>query len=133
MNLFNIENNFKKLTYGIDQENFIFDFLLALEQPKSTINMLKKGNSNKSKNNNELIWNKKILYKKISKDEDVHYTIDDLSKDKNLEKYKIRFLIVTDFKHFLSIDLKTNDTLDIEFSEISKNYHFFRILFHYLV
>ena len=87
--------------------------------------MLKKGNSNKSKNNNEVIWNKKILYKKISKDEDVHYTIDDLSKDKNLEKYKIRFLIVTDFKHFLSIDLKTNDTLDIEFSEISKNYHFF--------
>ena len=57
-----IENNLKIIEKNINKENFIYAFLEAYEQPKATINRLKKGDYNLSKNNNELIWKKKIFY-----------------------------------------------------------------------
>ena len=125
MSLNKIEDNLKNLTSKVDSENFIYDFLLAYDQPKSTINRLKKGDYNKSKNDNELIWNKKIYFYQTSDNEDVHYIIDELAKKKNINKYNIRFLIVTNYKEFLSLDLKTKDTLDIELKDLYKNSHFF--------
>ena len=125
MSLNKIENNLKKLVSSIDKETFIYDFLLAFEQPKSSINRLKKGDYNKSKQEDEIIWSKKIYFKKISKDEDVHYVIDELSKNQNTKKFKVRFLIVTDFNTFLAKDLKNHDTLDIEIDKIYLNTNFF--------
>ena len=60
-----------------------------------------------------MIWSKKIHFKKINNNEDVHFIIDEIQKSDEVKKNKIRFLIVTDFSNFLSIDLKTKDTLDI--------------------
>ncbi len=125
MSLTNIEENLKKLLLNLNKENFIFDFLLAFEQPKTTINRLKKGDYNQSKKSNQLIWKKKIFYHKTSNDEDIHATIDDLSKSKDVINHNIRFIIVTDFINLLSLDLKTRDTLDIDITEIDKNGHFF--------
>ena len=120
-----IENNLKIIEKNINKENFIYAFLEAYEQPKATINRLKKGDYNLSKNNNELIWKKKIFYHETSKEEDVHDVIDEISKSEEIKKNNIRFIIVTDFKIFLSIDVKTSETLDIEISELAKNGHFF--------
>ena len=78
-----------------------------------------------SKKSNQLIWKKKIFYHKTSNDEDIHATIDDLSKSKDVINHNIRFIIVTDFINLLSLDLKTRDTLDIDITEIDKNGHFF--------
>ena len=125
MSLSKIENNLKKLITNFDKENFIYDFLLAFDQPKSSINRLKKGDYNKSKQEDEIIWSKKIYFKKIRKEDDVHYVIDDLSKNKNAEKFKVRFLIVTDFNTFLAKDLKNHDTLDIDINKIYLNANFF--------
>lgn len=125
MNLEQIEKDIKKLVSNVDQENFIYDFLLAYGLPKSSINRLKKGDYNKSKNNDEIIWAKKIYFKTISEKEDVHDLIDEISKSDVIEKQKIRFIIVTDFKTLLSKDIKTSDTLDVELNELHKNSHFF--------
>lgn len=125
MNFDKIESQLKKISSNIDRENFIYDFLLAFGLPKSSINRLKKGDYNKSKNNKEIIWVKKIYFKPVSKNEDVHDIIDEISKTSEIEKNKIRFIIVTDFKTFLSKDIKTNDTLDIELSKLNESLNFF--------
>ena len=125
MNLEKIEKNLEKLVQDFKKENFIYDFLLAFDQPKATINRLKKGTYNLSNKNYELIWKKKIYFYQVSDKEDVHNIIDELSKDSETKKNKIRFLIVTDFKNFLSKDLKTNDSLDIKLTKLSENIGFF--------
>ena len=125
MNLEKIESNLKKLVSNIDKENFIYDLLLAYGLPKSSINRLKKGDYNKSKNDGEIIWAKKIYFKTVLENEDVHDVIDEISKTNEIEKQKIRFIIVTDFKTFLSKDIKTSDTLDVELSKLFESLNFF--------
>ena len=125
MNLDKIENDLKNISSNINKENFIYDFLLAYGLPKSSINRLKKGDYNKSKIDGEIIWPKKIYFKPVLKDEDVHDIIDEISKNDVIEKQKIRFIIVTDFKTFLSKDIKTSDTLDIELKKLTESLDFF--------
>ena len=120
-----IENNLKKLQLKDNEESFIFDFLLAYQQPKSTIVRLKKGDYNLSKNKNQLVWKKKIFFHKIINSEDTHDIIDNISRDPIIERNKIRFIIVTNFKTLLAIDTKTKETLDIEIYEVSNNVEFF--------
>ena len=55
-----VEERLKKIVQNIDKKNFIYDFLEAYEQPKSTIKRLKQGDYNLSKKSNEVIWKKKI-------------------------------------------------------------------------
>ena len=119
-----IENNLKKIEKNFNREDFIYDFLLSYDQPKSTINRLKKGDYNISNQKDEVIWKKKIIYKLV-KNQDPHYVIDNLAKSSISEKNKIRFIIVTDSKLFLSIDTKTKESLDIEINQISKHVDFF--------
>ena len=125
MNLDKIETKLLKISSKLEKKNFIYDFLLAYDLPKSSINRLKKGDYNKSKKNNEIIWNKKIYFYQTDKNEDVHYVIDEIEKNESISKFNIRFIIVTDFSTFLSIDLKTKETLDININELSKNSEFF--------
>ena len=120
-----IEDKIKKIEKNINKKNFIYDFLEAYEQPKSTIKRLKLGDYNLSKKTNELIWKKKIYFYQTQKNEDVHDIIDKISKSEFIEKNKIRFIIVTDFKDFLSLDTKTKSTLDIEIIKLSNNVEYF--------
>ena len=120
-----IETNLKKIQENLNKDNFIFDFLEAYEQPKASIKRLKEGDYNLSKEPNEIIWKKKIHFYKVNNNEDVHDVIDTISKSELIKKNKIRFIIVTDFIQFLSIDKKNNSTLDIEINQLSKNADFF--------
>ena len=61
MNLFKTESEIKKITQNLKKDNFIYDLLLAYDQPKATISRLKKGDLNQSKKENEVIWKKKNL------------------------------------------------------------------------
>ena len=120
-----IEKSLKKIQENINKDNFIYDFLEAYEHPKSSIKRLKDGDYNLSKKTNEVIWKKKIYFYSVNKNEDIHEIIDNISKNEIVEKNKIRFIIVTDFNEFLSIDKKNNLTLDINFRELSKNASFY--------
>jgi len=120
-----IEKKLKNIEENINKDSFIFDFLEAYEQPAASIKRIKEGDYNLSKKQNEVIWKKKLYFYSVNANEDIHEVIDNISKSESVEKNKIRFIIVTDFKEFLSIDKKNNATLDINFSELSKNNSFF--------
>ena len=121
-----IETSLKTLLKKTKKETFIFDFLEAYELPKATISRLQKGDYNLSKNLNELIWKNKIAFIPIEKDkQDIHEIIDELSKSELPTKHKLRFLIVTNFEEFLSMDLKSKKSLDIKINDLHKYVEFF--------
>lgn len=121
MTISQIESNINKLVKSFEQESFIFNFLLSYGLPKSSITRLKKGNLNLSKNENEIIWKKKLFYRAIE-DEDLHLAITQMQET---SAHNERFLIVTDYKTLLAIDTKTNDKLDIDLTDLPKHYDFF--------
>ena len=61
MSVFKIEENLNNLISKKNHKNFIYDFLLAFDQPKSTISRLRNGDYNLSSKLNELIWKKKFF------------------------------------------------------------------------
>ena len=124
MNIAQIETNLQKLGQSFAKESFIYDLLLAYGLPKASITRLQKGGMNLSKTEGEILWKKKLLYKVVEND-DVHRVITELSADEKLAKHEPRFVVVTDFETLLSIDRKTNDTLDISLSEIPRYFDFF--------
>ncbi|ACN15162.1 putative type II restriction enzyme (methylase subunit) [Desulforapulum autotrophicum HRM2] len=124
MNIEKLEENVQMLVANLVEETFIYDLLLAYNQPKASITRLQKGDYNLSKNPGEIIWKKKLFFKKET-DSDLHDLIDRLKKDPGITKHHPRFIIVTDFKTLLSVDTKTEDTLDVPIMDLSKFYDFF--------
>jgi hypothetical protein len=55
MNIEKLENNIQSLATDLTEKTFIYDLLLAYEQPKASIARLKTGNYNLSKNPNEIL------------------------------------------------------------------------------
>lgn len=78
MNNSQIEKNVTKLVKKINPESFIYDLLLAYNQPKSTVSRLRKGELNVSKVDGEVCLKKKVLFK-IEKHNDIHDVADQLS------------------------------------------------------
>ena len=124
MNIAQIEARLQNLVQCYTKEAFIYDFLLVYGFPKSTIARLKEGSHRLSKTKDQIIIKKKLLFQVVT-DSDLHVTIDGLRKDKQTAKHSPRFLIVTDYLTFLSIDMKTQETLDIAFSKIVQHLDFF--------
>jgi hypothetical protein len=124
MEISELENRLKKLTEDINKETFIYDLLLAYDFPKATISRIKSGDLNLSKDSNELFLKKKLFFKK-SEDQDPHDLIDELSNRDDVKNNNPRFIIVTNFNIFLSLDTKTKDTLDIPIQDITAYSDFF--------
>ena len=126
MTIDQIEKNIDKLLKnGINKEIFIYDLLLAYGISKTSITRLKKGDFNLSKNENEILYKKKIFFKVVASDNLLN-TIDTLSKDESILKQEPRFMIITDYKHILAKDLKLNKLpLDIEIEDLPKYFDFF--------
>lgn len=121
MNVNQIEKKLKDLVEYFNQFTFIYDLLSAYNLPKASITRLKKGNLNLSKNQDEIIWKKKLYFKEEFMF-DLHETIIGL-KDKI--KHNERFIIVTDYKTILAIDTVTEDKLDCKLTDLPKHYDFF--------
>lgn len=128
MNVAKVEENLKKILeqYGNDnfKENFIFELLLAYGISKTTITLVKKGNSNLSKKANQLILKKKIFFES-TESKDLYSIIDNLKNEKQTYTHKPRFIIVTNFENLLAIDTKTKETLDTPLKELYKHPDFF--------
>ncbi len=124
MNIETLENNIQSLVTNLTEKTFIYDLLLAYEQPKSSITRLQKGDYNLSKKPNEILWKKKLFFKKET-DRDLHGFIDNLKSDPAIIKHHPRFVIVTDFHTLLSVDTRTEDTLDIHITDLAKYCDFF--------
>ncbi len=124
MNIEALENNLKALVTHINRDNFIYDLLIAYELPKASVTRLQKGDYNLSKVQGEILWKKKLFFKKETT-LDLHQSIDQLSASSAITKQQPRFIIVTDFDTLLAVDTKTSDSLDILLTDLCKHYDFF--------
>ena len=120
-----IEKNIAQLLKDYSQNSFVFKFLLAYGEAKSSIARLQKGDLNQLESKGELTMRKKLFFKEAQSD--LHSTIEKLKEEstQSKSKQKPRFIIVTDYKIVLAYDTKTTDTLDIKFEELLKHYDFF--------
>ncbi|WP_298355433.1 DNA methyltransferase [Runella sp.] len=128
MNIAQIEANLQQLLANFHQDTasvFIYDLLLAYGTPKSSIVRLQQGGLNLSKNEGEIAWKKKLFYKTVAPEQDVHEVIERLKADDNTAKYDPRFIVVTDFETLLALDRKNADTLDVPLRELAKHFDFF--------
>lgn len=130
MNIVQIEENVKQLIYKIsqdelNQQDFIYELLLAYGHRSQSIGRVRNGERNLAEDKENSVFWKRQLYFKITRQQDLHVLIDEMKKEKRTETNKIRFLIVTDFKTILAIDTKTNDPLDVLFSDLAKKFDFF--------
>lgn len=126
MNITQIEKRVISLMKEVDKTNFIYDLLAAYNTPKSNIKRLKDGNLNLSKIEGEVYWKKTLFYKsfenQLLSEDDLDEVMANVIKN---SKHEQRFIIITNFERFLAFDTKTLDRLDIDISDLGKNYTFF--------
>lgn len=119
-----IENNLEKIIANLNKDEFIYEFLIAYDISKSVVTRLKKGDQNRSKREDEVLYAKKIIFR-IEDENNLLNAIDDIAQDAGVLKHSPRFAIMTDFKRLVAKDLKLGKTLDIELKELPKHYDFF--------
>lgn len=54
-----IENNLEKIIANLNKDEFIYEFLIAYDISKSVVTRLKKGDQNRSKREDEVLYAKK--------------------------------------------------------------------------
>ena len=122
MNIDQIEAKVKSIDKA--DGNFIYELQRAYGIPKASISRLRSGNLNLSKNDNVIIWKKKLFFQ-VELYADLHLTIDELVGNPNTQRHNPRFIIVTDYDTILSVDTKTGDSLDVELERLDRHYEFF--------
>lgn len=118
------EDQIKAIIDKHNHEAFIYDFLSVYEKiPKATITKLRKGLNNLSKEPGEVYLKNKLYFKETNSN--LMQTYVDIQNRVNDLGTKPRFIIVTDYNQFLAKDMKTYDSLDIEFSKLPQKFEFF--------
>lgn len=122
MDILQLEIKLQTLVDSLKKNDFIFDFLLAYEMPKSSMTLLRKNSDvNTLDSNGELtVKNKKLFFKEAATQE-----LESLFAEIPHAKKGMRFIIVTDFVTLKAIDTKLQTTLDIALTELPKNSDFF--------
>ncbi|WP_432787024.1 hypothetical protein AAEX37_01097 [Oligella sp. MSHR50489EDL] len=121
-----IIQSLENLVSDLNQNEFIFSFLDAYGFPKSTITRLRKeGDSRNVAENGDIGLRKQLYFRALAEGEDLSAQLDALCESSVVARNDIRFVLVTDFKNLLAVDLKADERLDIETQELDKNYAFF--------
>lgn len=118
-----IEANLEKLIVNLNNEEFIYDLLLAYGISKTSVNRLKKGDFNFSKIAGEVLYKNKLFFTYAERD--LHLKVDEFSTDERLLKQNPRFVIVTDYKTLVAKDLKTKLNRDFPLKDLPKYFDFF--------
>ncbi|WP_289116070.1 DNA methyltransferase, partial [uncultured Psychrobacter sp.] len=110
------------------QDDFIFDFLKLLDVSKTTITALKKNDSRFNVAANpevgEVANKHRIYFKPVAEGQDLAKTLSEVISSPIINQHKIRMVMVTDFNTVLINDTKYDETLDCDFADLYKNYHF---------
>lgn len=122
----------EKLTTKVIDKNkkddFIYDFLTLLDVSKSTITSLKKndGRYNVAANPEagEVANKHRIYFKPVAEGQDLAKALSEVISSPIINQHKIRMVMVTDFNTVLINDTKYDETLDCDFTDLYKNYHF---------
>ncbi|WP_025643563.1 MULTISPECIES: DNA methyltransferase [unclassified Psychrobacter] len=110
------------------QDDFIFDFLKLLDVSKTTITALKKNDSRFNVAANpeagEVANKHRIYFKPVGAGQDLAKALTEVMNSPIINQHKIRMMMVTDFNTVLINDTKYDETLDCDFTDLYKNYHF---------
>lgn len=117
--------NLEKLVAMGKTSDFIYDFLEMYGTPKATTTRLKSGTDTRNVGLNGDVGLKKKLYFRASTQPIKPEDLDSLCQSDVIARNDIRFVFLTDFERVLANDLTAQEILDIPFSELAKNYHFF--------
>lgn len=118
-----IQEKVQELVTNFNQETFIYDLLRAYGISKASITRLQKGDFNLAKNEGEILYKKKLLFKEASEDE-LMALVEDLSQEENL-KHNPRFVITTNYKEIVAKDIRTGKNLHVAIKDLPKNHSFF--------
>lgn len=115
-----IEQRLKILT---PSDDLIYEVLEAYGLPKSSITRLK-GDLNKAKDSGSILWKNKLYYTKVLPALWMD-TAAAVRKSDSILKLKPRFFIVSNGSRWLAYDSKTEQTREIELTELYKHHDFF--------
>jgi len=113
----------KKITEALDKDNFPYEFLASYKISQSMITRLKNKSINLSKIEGDVLYKNKFFFRSIN--DNIYNTFQAVKKDSSILRHNPRFIFITDFHRCLVEDIKTNENIDISFSELPKNYSFF--------
>lgn len=119
-----IKDKLSAIVNNTDKENFIYDFLMAFGISKNAITRLRKGDSNLSKNEGEILYKNKIFFKEEVA-ENLLDAIDEASKDDKILKHNPRFIMVTDYETMVAVDVRLKANKRFSFSELPEQADFF--------
>lgn len=116
----------EQLTETPDPQNFFFDFLKVFGFSKTTIKRLQENDSSRNiaVAEGDYGLTKQIYFRQTS-DSDLSEQIADLRANSSIISNKVRFIIVTDFRMLAAYDAKVDDSILIDFADLSKNFDFF--------
>ncbi|MGP5713675.1 DNA methyltransferase [Vreelandella alkaliphila] len=111
---------------NVNPDEFIFSFLDAYGFPKSTITRLRKRDDSRNvASGNDVGLKKKLYFRSAPEGADLNAEADSLKASEVVSRNDIRFVIVTDFKSLVALDLKAEERLEATMEELDKQYAFF--------
>ncbi len=119
-----IKEKLSTIATSTDKENFIYDFLMAFGVSKNAVTRLKKGDSNLSKKEGELLYKNKIFFKPETA-ENLLDAIDEASKDDKILKHNPRFILVSDYESMVAVDVKLKVNKRFSVAELPDQADFF--------
>ena len=122
-NYLEFEDRFQSIVENLNESNFIYEFLSLYGLPKATISKLKQGTSNLSNLENVKHLKNKIYFA-VSLQGETLEMFANIAEELGVND-PTRFIFTTDFKNINAKDVKTGDTLDINFADLPKYFDFF--------
>ena len=122
-NYLEFEDRLQSIVENLNESDFIYEFLSLYGLPKATISKLKQGTSNLSNLENVKHLKNKIYFA-VSPQGKTLEMFANIAEELGVND-ATRFIFTTDFKNINAKDVKTGDTLDINFADLQKHFDFF--------
>lgn len=125
MNIAEIELELKELIQQpFDSGNFVFRLMEIYGAPKATITKLRHGSATQANNGEDVLWKNKLFFRVAEKGH-VAATVDAMVADPLTRKHKPRLIFATDGSEVYCRDVRSDQSLDIDFSNLNDSFDFF--------
>lgn len=111
-----------------EPSEFIYAFLDAYGFPKATITQVRNGgqrNVASRKEDGHVALKNWLYFMPVRQGESIHEALQVLADEDEPARHKCRFLVVTDFHELTALDTKSNERLEVPFSDLATQYLFF--------
>lgn len=111
-----------------EPSEFIYAFLDAYGFPKATITQVRNGgqrNVTSRKDDGHVALKNWLYFMPVRQGESIHEALQVLADEDEPARHKCRFLVVTDFHELTALDTKSNERLEVPFSDLATQYLFF--------